>query len=365
MKCPAINRKMTTHVPTPHQPVNRTSVLARILASIVLASLAQPALSQPPAIYQATDYKGREIGHLTGDVYYARMDDYLSAFIVTDEGIVLVEPIGTEFATWLKAELDRRFGVPVKYVIYSHHHADHGSGAAVYADTARLIGHENMLRHLAMPPANTALPDNMASMDANRNGRLEQSEATGRISQLFAAYDADRNGVLSGAEGTRGPFAYVTPPDLTYTEQVNITLGGKRIEIIPIPTIHADDNTIVRFVDGSNVVFASDWITIDRVPFGPVVALPDEIEKVRRVEAMDFEIFVCSHGKLGTKADVTANLMYREAVRGEVARAISAGQTLEQVQANVLMDDFSHWEFYEQQRPLNVTGAYRSLTRSE
>ena len=26
------------------------------------------------------------------------------------------------------------------------------------------------------------------------------------------------------------------------------------------PIGHADDNTIVRFVDGTNVLFASDWI---------------------------------------------------------------------------------------------------------
>ena len=68
-------------------------------------------------------------------MYDARMDDYLSVFMVTPDGIVLAEPIGTEFATWLKAEFGRRFTVPVKNVIYSHHHWDHGSGAAVYLDT--------------------------------------------------------------------------------------------------------------------------------------------------------------------------------------------------------------------------------------
>ena len=62
------------------------------------------------------------------------------------------------------------------------------------------------------------------------------------------------------------------PPDLTYTDRVTITLGGKRVEVLPRPTAHADDNTIVRFVDGTNVLFASDWITVRRVPFGGDVA---------------------------------------------------------------------------------------------
>ena len=292
-------------------------------------------------------------------MYYARTDDYVSAFMVTPDGIVLVEPVGPEHATWLKGELDRRFGVPVKYVIYSHSHADHSSGAAVFADTARIIGHEALLGLLAMPPASTPLPQNLRAQDGNGNGRIERGEAQAQIAAAFDFYDADGDGALSGAEATRGPLKLVASPDLTYTAQVNITLGGKRVEVIPIPTDHAPDNTVVRFVDGSNVVFASDWITNGRVPFGPNVTMPTELAKIRQVEALDFEHFVCSHGRLGTKADVSANLRYREAVAAAVRDAIAAGKTLEQTRDTVLMSDYASWEFYEQQRPQNVAGAYR------
>ena len=335
---------------------------AAAVAALALATAYSAFAQGPAALYQKTPYSGKEIGRLTGDVYYARWDDYLSAFMVTSEGIVLVEPVGTEFAAWLKGELAQRFDVPVKYVIYSHSHADHASGAAVYADTARLIGHEALLKLLELPPAGTALPQNLQAQDANGNGRIERGEAQGNVSALFDLYDADGNGTLSGAEAVRGPLRDVARPDLTYTEQVNIHLGGKRVEVIPIPTNHAPDNTVVRFVDGTNVVFASDWITVDRVPFGPAVTLPDEIEKARRVEAMDFEHFVCSHGKLGTKADVSENIAYRVAVRDAVAQAIADGQTLEQARDGVLMADYSDWEFHQQQRPQNVVGAYRMLT---
>ena len=51
--------------------------------------------AQQRSLYQQTQYKGQEIGKLTGDVYYARMDDYVSVFMVTPEGIILAEPIGT------------------------------------------------------------------------------------------------------------------------------------------------------------------------------------------------------------------------------------------------------------------------------
>ncbi|MBI4266272.1 MAG: MBL fold metallo-hydrolase [Acidobacteria bacterium] len=254
---------------------------------------------RPGAGYQQTQYKGQEIGNLTGSIYWARQDDYLSVFMVTSEGIVLVEPIGTEMAAWLKGELASRFKVPVRYVSYSHHHWDHASGGAVYADTARFIGHENMLENIAMPPADAALPMNVRMQDANGNGRIEQAEAQGNLQRLFALHDVDKDGALSGAEVTRGPLANVHPPDLTYTDRLTITLGGNRVEIISRPIPHDDDNTLVRFVDGTNVLFASDWITVRRLPFGAIT--PAETELVRAVEAMDFEHFVCSHGILGRR----------------------------------------------------------------
>jgi glyoxylase-like metal-dependent hydrolase (beta-lactamase superfamily II) len=331
-----------------------------VLGCSAVSSFAMQA--QPGPLWQATSYKGREIAKLTGDVYYARTDDYVSAFMVTADGIILVEPVGPEHAAWLKGELDRRFGVPVKYVIYSHSHADHSSGAAVFKDTARIIGHEALRGLLALPAATTPLPQNLRGQDANGNGRIERGEAQAQVAASFEFYDADGDGAVSGAEATRGPLKLVEAPDLSYTSQVNIALGGKRVEVIPIPTDHAPDNTVVRFVDGSNVVFASDWITNGRVPFGPNVTMPSELAKIRQVEALDFEHFVCSHGRLGTKADVTANLRYREAVANAVREAIAAGKTLEQTRDTVLMSDYSDWEFYEQQRPQNVAGAYRLLT---
>jgi glyoxylase-like metal-dependent hydrolase (beta-lactamase superfamily II) len=340
----------------------RMLVLAATLVFTAVASIAE---AQPRAIYQQTQYKGQEIGKLTGDVYYARMDDYLSVFLVTPDGIVLVEPVGTEFATWLKGELASRFKVPVKYVIYSHHHWDHGSGAAVYADTARIVGHEAMMARLVMPPADTPLPPNARKQDLDGNGRIEQKEAQGNLQTQFALYDENRDGVLSGAEVTRGPLAFVRPPDLTYRDPITITLGGKRVEVLPRPTAHADDNTIVRFVDGTGVVFASDWITVRRVPFGGDVATKPELALAKTVETLDFEHFVCSHGMLGKKADVTANIRYREELREAVARAIAAGQTLEQAQASVTMDAYKDWEFYMQQRPANVAGTYRALTSGQ
>jgi membrane-associated protease RseP (regulator of RpoE activity) len=83
---------------------------------------------------------------------------------------------------------------------------------------------------------------------------------------------------------------------------------------------------------------------------------------VKAVEAMDFEYFLCSHGALGKKSDITSNIRYREDLRAAVAKAIAAGQSVEDAQKTVTMDAYKDWEFYEQQRPQNVVGMYRALT---
>jgi glyoxylase-like metal-dependent hydrolase (beta-lactamase superfamily II) len=340
--------------------MNIRPLRAFVLVGALMAAATPQAWSQARSLYQQTQFKGMEIGKLTGDIYYARMDDYVSAFIVTPEGIILVEPIGTEMATWLKGELTRRFNVPVKYVIYSHSHWDHASGGAVYADTARFIGQENLLKNIAMPPANTPLPQTVRAQDTNGNGRIDKDEAQGNIKSQFELYDANKDGALSGAEITRGPIANVRPPDITYTDRMDLYLGGKRVEIISRPIPHADDNTLVRFVDGTNVLFASDWVTVRRLPFGQIGDA--ETPMVKAVEAMDFEFFICSHGALGKKSDVTANIRYREELKAAVAKAIAAGQTVEQAQKSVMMEAYKDWDFYEVQRPQNVAGMFRSLT---
>ena len=90
---------------------------------------------------------------------------------------------------------------------------------------------------------------------------------------------------------------------------------------------------------------------------------PDEIDGIKKLEAMDFEHFICSHGKLGKKSDVAANRVYREKLDDAVTKAIAAGQTVEQAQASVTMDEYKDWEFFAVQRPQNVAGTYRAMSK--
>ena len=99
----------------------------------VLILIAAAQLVAVPAYSQA-EFRGIE--HVTGDLYQVQDDNNtFTAFLVTPEGIILTDPINRKTATWLKAELQNQFGLPVKYLIYSHNHDGHSSGAAYSSST--------------------------------------------------------------------------------------------------------------------------------------------------------------------------------------------------------------------------------------
>ena len=129
------------------------------MAAAALAAIA--ALAAAGAAAQPTPTRGIE--ELKPGLFRAQNDQHYTVFLVTSAGIILSDPISTEFAQWLRGELDRRFDVPVRYVLYSHHHWDHASGGAVFADTAEFVGHEAMPAKLALPPASTPLPSAAAA----------------------------------------------------------------------------------------------------------------------------------------------------------------------------------------------------------
>ncbi len=257
----------------------------------------------------------RSVEHITGDLYRATNNNHHTAFLVTSEGIIMTDPIGVDFANWLKEELATRFDVPVRYVLYSHYHDDHASGGAVFSDTAELVGHENMGPNL-------------------------EAEAGNPI------------------------FANVVPPTLTYSDELTIELGGRIVEIIHSLPSHSDDSSIIYFPE-ERTVFAVDFVNVRRVPFQdfPGGTVQDWIDANSDLQTrVDYDIMAGGHGAIGTKADVDDSMRYMEELLVAVAEGIEAGQSLEELQESVLMEDYSDWGQYEAWRPGNVEGAYRSLT---
>lgn len=322
--------------------------------SLIALIAAASALAQTP----------RGIERVRGDLYRAQNNQHYTVFLVTPDGIILSDPINEEFSSWLRGELQSRFGVPVRYVLYSHHHWDHASGGRVFADSAEFVGHSAMAQALAMPRADTPLPENVRGQDANRNGRIERAEAQANLAAQFDNYDADGDGALGGAELVRGPVAKVHPASRRFDGRTTITLAGKQVEMIHVGPTHAPDMTVLRF-PAEDAVFLVDFVSVRRLPFQnlPGVDIDALIATIRAVEALDFSIAIGGHGDIGTKADVASHRQYLEDLRDAVAAGIAAGLSLDELKATVRMREYSNWGAYDTWLGLNIEGMHRVLTQ--
>ncbi len=302
-----------------------------------------------------------EIVNIDGDLYQAGvrgMGGHTTVFLVTPAGVILGDPIRADFAEWLKAELNERFDAQVEYVLYSHHHPDHASGGSVFADTATFVAHENMATSLER------LPSNSVPMDTNGNGVIERSEARGGFLAAFDGDDTNQDGVLTAAEVN----ANTHPPDITYRDQLTVSLGGGTVEMHHTPPAHTDDMTVLLFPE-QDVAFAVDFLQINRFPGGlsgflagyPVASY--EVA-VQAVQTLEFDRVIQGHSELiGTRSDVEAFMTLLRTTEAEVAAAIAAGRSLEETLDSVLLSDYTDWLLYETRRPQLVGDMYELLTQ--
>src|SRR5688500_17434810 len=97
------------------------------------------------------------------DVYGLRWSNHVAVFIVTGEGVVVVDPCGEDNANTpalLKQAIRSITDQPVRYVIYSHSALDHSMGGAVFADTAQYVSTLRAKQRLIeLKAPNTPIPD--------------------------------------------------------------------------------------------------------------------------------------------------------------------------------------------------------------
>jgi glyoxylase-like metal-dependent hydrolase (beta-lactamase superfamily II) len=326
--------------------------MKRLMLAALLLAYAMPSAAQTAPM--------RGIVNVTGQLYRAQNNNHYTVFLVTPEGVIMSDPINRDFARYLKAEIAQRFKVPVRYVLYTHRDWDHASGGVVFADTAEFIGHENMLVGLAAPRGNPPLTAEASKLDANKNGVLERSEASGGLADQFALYDYDRNNSVNGAELARGPISDVYAPTITYRDRHSVTLGGKTVTMTYLGTAHSDDSSVLHF-PAERAVFSADILQVRRLPGGLAPTTGSWIDALRIINALDFDHALTGHALAGTKKDAADLLRYLEEISSGVAAGVAAGRSLAEIQKTLTLDSFKGFERWDTNREAHIAAVYATI----
>ncbi len=199
-----------------------------------------------------------------------------AGIIIGEKGVVVVDTLvsakqAKKFIRDIRAVTDK----PIRYVVNTHGHLDHTFGNAEFVKKgAVVISHRNCLANMK-----------------------KGSEATLRDAKNFGLTEKDMKGTK---------IAY---PALTFTDRMEMDLGGRTVELIFTGHSHTDDSILVYLPD-VKVLFAGDVLFTGYHPFLGEGNIEEWTKALDRVSAMDAEKIIPGHGPVSTKKDVAEMKAY-------------------------------------------------------
>jgi len=264
---------------------------------------------------------------LTNDCYvYLHTDDrpgvsstFNSGIIVTDEGVVVIDALGSEdVARKVRQAVSKVTSKPVRFLISTTPHKPFAGGNAVYADIFR-IAQENTRADLIE--------------------LLEKSPVEERKNKL---------------------------PHLTFREETTLFLGGKEIRILFLGRGHTRSDTIV-FLPQDRLVYMGETFYCDEFPYISGGYSADWIRTIEAAERLEADIFIPAHGFLPgnlkeTRAELRNHLQVLKDVRDAVGVQVKKGASEDDALAAIDLPQFKKFKGYQRALEIAVRRIYRELT---
>ena len=265
--------------------------------------------------FASTLTTGTELTDLGDGLYTYRWMTYRTAFLATDDGVLVLDPLNRDAAGGLKDAIEEVAPNPtIKYVVYSHSHRDHASGADVFGQGPQIMAHRDAAREIEM---------------------RDYSDVV-RPTQTF-----------KGVEHT-------------------IEFGGETIEFIRLPEWHGNGN-VVTYFPARKTVYAVDLVWPHQLP-PPAAPLSYSGSKLALDEllTLDFETVVPGHGAVADRKAVRSYRTFLDDLENEFHKALSrhdmndlhdpktfesapdkVGEVFFEV-IDALEPKYGHWENYDE-----------------
>jgi|ERR1051326_995714 glyoxylase-like metal-dependent hydrolase (beta-lactamase superfamily II) len=266
----------------------KRTLVARIFAGGLLLAggwiaFTQNQGKQPPPL---------TINKVKEDLYNIEGDGGNVAVYVTGEGVILVDDKFDQDHEGIVAKVKSVTDQPVKYVLSTHHHADHSGGNAKFLPTAEIISTANARANIVEHKQSNAPPG-------------------------------------------------VEPARVVFTEECSVFLGGKEARSRHFGRGHTNGDAIVYF-PALRTIHTGDMMAgvtplIDYSGGGSVIEWTKTLDAAMK---LDFDTVIPGHGPVTTKAGLLTYRNNIEKLRNRAAGLIHEGKSQEEV-GKVMIAEFS------------------------
>jgi len=236
--------------------------------------------------------------------------DSNTTFIITTEGVIIIDtrPTPSEARKVLK-EIRKLTDLPIVYTINTHYHGDHTFGNQVFKSSKSIIAHKNV-------------------RDTLMNSGQDHLS-------LFKTFG------LPGMNEVE-----VTPPNILYEKEMEIWLGGYRLQLIYHGKGHTNGDTII-FIDQLRTVITGDLVFNKKIPYMADAYIEEWIKSLKYIELLKNETVIPGHGPIGGRPTVIAMKHYLIDLKENVLQQLNDKKSLEETQSTVepiLRKKYKDWK---------------------
>lgn len=292
--------------------------IAGILASVLLVAAS---LWGTVGQYKVSEIKPNVFAWISDDVISEGGDPLFgragnAGFVITPKGVVVINSTNSPFnARDLLFEIRQRTSLPIRYVINT-------SGSP-----ALTLGNETFAD---FKPEILSTPQAQASFDLYEK-------------QLAARF----NGNWRLQRDMRG--VHPTPPTTTFKGKTTLQGLDMQIQVIDLGS-NAWPGDAAVFLPQSGVVFLGDVFDNGYFPLIGRGDINHWIETLRQVESWNADAYIPAHGAPGTKTDLASFRQFLEWLKGAVESRIKKGESLEQIESELLPFRKYPWHATENER---------------